>query len=406
MIQHRPCRHRVLCPDECGTCARIARDERHVHLRGELPAGVIALECKPGTKSPKEQAARTRCYYRGQRLSGKPCGSDLVRCNLDGATASTMKPCTEAERCCQTCVHFMRRPPGVIPTFTHQFAGLVADTHVTNCSLLPFRDRLLLAYRVGWERSSIYMCDVRPDWSVGPSRRLTLRHPHARDGQEDPRLFTRNGNLYMAFIGVRHPATVARQLFAQLNDHLEPIRVWEPEFAWPMGDAKQWEKNWQPFERDGELFAVYSMEPWRVVRLYDGRAVPEMQAGNVSWKYGHTRGGAPPVRVGDEYYAFFHGTDKSQYHDGQPAIYSVGCVVFDANTFQPKRYTPSPILWPVFEDVPRGPHGGHSWYAATAFVCGAYLDGDTWVLSYGHNDHWCRVSGFARADVEARLCPV
>jgi len=143
-----------------------------------------------------------------------------------------------------------------------------------------------------------------------------------------------------------------------------------------------------------------------VVQIVGERARTTRTADDVSWDYGHTRGGAPPVLHGGEFYCFFHGTDKRQYHDGEPAIYTVGCCTFDPHTLLPTRVTRSPILWPDFASLPPGPHGGKSWYAATAFVCGAYRDGDTWVLSYGHNDHWCRVSAFNAADVETRLCPI
>ncbi|WP_020472921.1 hypothetical protein [Zavarzinella formosa] len=303
----------------------------------------------------------------------------------------------------------MNRPlPGLVPRWTHQFGpGLVPATHQTNCSLIHFKGRLLLAYRTGWVGANIHIVEIGPDMIPDRSKTISLSHPMCVDGQEDPRLFVHEGALHLSFIGVRlrQPGnhTVARQLFSRLDNDLNAVRVWEPRYD----RSTEWEKNWQPFSHDGRLFVVYSMQPWVVLELAGDLALPVSEMAGVPWKFGLPRGGAAPVLHNGEWHAFFHGTDKSGYDRGLPAIYTTGACTFENKPpFKPLRITREPILWPVMSDLPKGPHGGKSWYAATAFPCGAYLDGDQWVVSYGHNDHWCRVSAFDAKQIEERLCPI
>ncbi|WP_020472436.1 glycoside hydrolase family protein [Zavarzinella formosa] len=333
------------------------------------------------------------------------------KCSRGHGAAAGVKPCDHCGpgRCPDYLpLNGEETRPGLVPRWTHQFgAGLVPDRHQTNCSLMPFSGRLLLAYRTGWVGANIHIAEIHEDMTPGGSKTIRLPHPMCVGGREDPRLFAHDGAMHLSFIGVRlrQPGnhTVARQLFARLDNDLNAVRVWEPKYD----RTTEWEKNWQPFSHDGRLFVVYSMRPWVVLELTGDLALPVSEATGVPWKFGLPRGGAAPVLHNGEWYAFFHGTDKSGYDRGLPAIYTTGVCTFESKPpFRPLRITREPILWPVMADLPKGPHGGKSWYAATAFPCGAYLDGDQWVVSYGHNDHWCRVSAFDAKQIEERLCPI
>jgi hypothetical protein len=50
---------------------------------------------------------RTKCLFRGESIASNQ-GSMLIRCLLDDAIASTLRPCNDAKRCCQTCEFFDR----------------------------------------------------------------------------------------------------------------------------------------------------------------------------------------------------------------------------------------------------------------------------------------------------------
>lgn len=355
----------------------------------------------------------TPCVHLGVRLPGQPCGGPLMRCDWHGDITTRFVRCEHAQRHCAACPEMMTRGQAMAraltPRWTHQFGpGLIPNANQTNCSLMPWRGRLLLAYRTGWFGSRIHAAEIHEGMRPGPSRTLALRHPLGVGGREDPRLFVHDDALHMSYIGVRiyrrdgKEHTVARQLFVRLDDGLNVVREWEPAYA----ATTEWEKNWQPFSHGGRLFVVYSMRPWVVLELAGDRAVPVSHHPGVPWSFGFARGGAAPVLHNGEWYCFFHGTDKRGHATDLPAIYTVGvCTFEDKPPFRPLRITREPILWPVMEDLPPGPVAGR-WYAATAFPCGAYLDRDQWVMSYGHNDHWCRASAFGVNEIEDRLCPV
>jgi predicted GH43/DUF377 family glycosyl hydrolase len=164
---------------------------------------------------------------------------------------------------------------------------------------------------------------------------------------------------------------------------------------------------------DDRLFCVYKMSPrWKIIEIIkeaNGKrtAVPVNGIQGIpsfSWQLGHARGGAAPVKHGNEFYSFFHCTIKHKYHDGLPALYPVCLMTFSAkHPFQPMRIARDPIFWPELEDLPPGPHGNKTWYAATTYPCGAFFDAGKWVVSYGYHDHACRISAFDFAEVEERL---
>lgn len=339
-----------------------------------------------------------------EHLEGKGAGGCRYRiCSAGHGGTTGVKPCESCgpERCLDwQPVNGMTRPK---PRWVHQFGpGLIPSKHQTNCSLVRFNGRLLLAYRTGWAGSEIHIAEIGDDMTPGPSKTLDLRHPACVGGREDPRLFIHDNQLYLSFIGVKsHPGnrTVARQLFAKLDERFNIVRVWEPRYV----KSPAWEKNWQPFSHDGRLFAVYSMSPWVVVELAGDDAIQVSELPGVPWSFGHARGGAAPVLHDGEWYSFFHGSDFSgrtsspKRHD----VYTVGvCTFEDRFPFRPLRITSEPVLWPTHAEKANG------WHASVVFPCGAYYDAGRWVVSYGNQDRTCRAIAFDAADIGDRLQPI
>jgi predicted GH43/DUF377 family glycosyl hydrolase len=231
-----------------------------------------------------------------------------------------------------------------------------------------------MAYRTGWSGAQIHVTELADDYTPGPSFTLPLFFPRrANYGREDPRLFEHNGRLHVSYIGVsgRHGPT--HQMYTVLRDDLSVERIHYPHL-----DGRQsWEKNWSMFSHDGELFAVYQCSPHTIVRI-DGDQVEVVSVVDWSpkWSGGCLRGGAPPVRVGDEYWHWFHGRIGS---DRSPT-YNYGLIVFEAKPpFAPLAYTSKPL----YSADQRAKDGN---YAAVAFPCGAVKDGPTWRISLGVND--------------------
>jgi hypothetical protein len=105
------------------------------------------------------------------------------------------------------------------------------------------------------------------------------------------------------------------------------------------------EKNWAWFIHEGELHMVYSMEPHVVVKCDSAASVVEeysTKLENDIWFYGERRGGSNPIRIGDEYFAFFH--SSTPWWHGRRRYY-MGAYAFEAKPpFRITRSTTIPLL--------------------------------------------------------------
>lgn len=267
-----------------------------------------------------------------------------------------------------------------------------------NAGLIRWRGRLLLAHRDGWSGSNIHIADLDESYRVTGTRLISgLTRRESNYGREDPRLFIHNDRLYLAYIGVhgvRSDSIWTYQCFARLNDDLTVEQTFAPRAP----GRNQWEKNWGFFSHAGELYAVYTVAPHRILRISEhGTATWAYEAPTgIRWLGGELRGGAPPVLMGDEYWHFIH--DRIEV-DGL-RIYRTGLYTFSASPpFEPRRYIPNPILVADPQTKPSDQ------YAAVLFTCGALFDeaNDHWKLSSGIHDRWIEVHTLSRTDLEQQL---
>lgn len=265
-----------------------------------------------------------------------------------------------------------------------------------NASVIDYGGRRLLAYRTGWAGARVHVAELGPD---GAARRSVvvsgLGVPGADYGQEDPRLFVHRGRLHVGYTGVEvRPGSGMRtgQFYAELDDGLQPVRVYSPHYP---GRAV-WEKNWAFFSHKDALYAVYSVMPHKVLRV-DGDAAAEVAAQDYlpPWSGGHMRGGAPPVLVGDRYYHWFHGrTDPA-------GVYNTGVMTFAPDPpFRVLAVTPRPLMTADPTTKPADQ------YCAVVFACGAVLDGREWLVSYGVHDRWTELATWDATAVDDYLRPV
>jgi hypothetical protein len=143
------------------------------------------------------------------------------------------------------------------------------------------------------------------------------------------------------------------------------------------------EKNWLWFEHDRKPHLVYTTDPKHVVvEFHPDLTWPNIEYSTVSfshlWRHGQARGGTPPVRVGDEYWTFFHSSTpwlskKRRYH--------MGALCFEAKPpFAIKRATPLPILSGSKHDE------WHQGLPLVVFPCGALIKNGVWLVTMGIND--------------------
>lgn len=259
-----------------------------------------------------------------------------------------------------------------------------------NASLIRFQGRSLLAWRhtpPKTKGSSIVLTEVLGEGIAGRSWRLALNHSLCKYGQEDPRLFIFRGDLHISFTGVA--GTSVCVLYAQLlerDGEWTVNRVWYPDFH----DREPKEKNWGFFDVAGNLHVVYSLNPLVVLHV-DGSNIELVTKHDWQspWQAGLMRGGAAPVLVKDEWYAFFHGVDAQR-------TYTVGVMTFDGS-MRPRRCSRWPIIVPDHATRP-ATEPNSAWY-----VCGATLIGDEWIVSGGVHNSWIEVRRYKAADVEHSL---
>lgn len=267
-----------------------------------------------------------------------------------------------------------------------------------NGSIIDDSGGFVLAARTGWAGSKIIVgrldAELRP---VGQTKVLPLRRPESRVGREDPRLFRFAGKLHVAFIGVEPWQTGVRtnMLYARLSDDLAVEDRFYPQYS----RRREWEKNWQFFDYAGELFAVYRMTPFQVLRICGNHAELVYEHDwSPNWKGGELRGGAPPVRVGDEFWSFVH--DKVD--DAGMPLYRTALYTFDAHPpFRPRRIAPSPVM--VADKLTNTNN-----YAHTVFTCGAVRCNGRWLTASGVHDRWLEVHELQHDELDAALerCPL
>jgi hypothetical protein len=189
------------------------------------------------------------------------------------------------------------------------------DYYITNPSILPWQGEWLLAYKVVTaryhsERFAICRLDTALTPQPGSAVPLSESIPNALPQVGDPRLFLFRGRPWAIYCHFRLPSLL---YLVELDpESLQAVGPARPLLL----DERQWqEKNWMPFENDGDLLAVYSIAPQVILRLdLSARDVIRCERRHqTAWdvsayarRYGEPRGGSPPVRVGDFYHVFFH----------------------------------------------------------------------------------------------------
>ncbi len=350
-------------------------------------------------RAPVPVAASLACVKRGAQTGAVLCGTCAGRVELKvyacsgghGACAVT------AGAGVKQCAQCAERRTGWPKQYDEVNLWPGVPGKRFNPSIIRWRGDLLMCFRNGWKGSDLYIGRVTEEYEpTGDATRLEIRHPDASYGREDPRLFVHKGQLHVVFAGVMGGKTFSHTnvLYACLGPNFEVEEVVHPRIE----DRNTWEKNHAYFSHDGTLYGVYSIDPHVILKIEDGKAVKvHSEPAGFPWAGGERRGGAGPVRVGNEYWHFFH--DRVT-QDGL-STYRTGLYVFEAEPpFRPIRYVPDPLLWADHKTRPEGQ------YCAALFACGAVRTDDEWVVSHGAHDRWTELHKLKHAALEQRLVPV
>lgn len=283
--------------------------------------------------------------------------------------------------------------------------GIAINPSLTQC---PQTGRLILAYRYGWESSQIAVCEVDADYQpVTTPKVLELGQlDFDADSQEDPRLWWQDSELWVTYTGTRWVDKAAKALLVSVCiAKLNPQTLEAVEAVYPHLDGRNpSEKNWGAFFHAGQMHVVYSICPHVVLRIDEAVATEVAREPWTPRWHVTMRGGASPVKVGDEWWSWFHGCYDAETH----RRYVGGLYTFDAfPPFRPRRMVPQVIL-SAHDDTRPLESGRKDMYdhPNVIYTSGAFLKDGKWIISYGTHDQWCDVIELDHAAIEGMMVSV
>jgi predicted GH43/DUF377 family glycosyl hydrolase len=280
-----------------------------------------------------------------------------------------------------------------IPGFPHAF----------NPSIVRWRGSFLMSFRIynPINGFSNYIGLVRLDEDfniIGSPKVLRTRvyDPFIPYKRQDPRLITIGERLYIVYNDIlegKLNPEIRRMHIAEV--HFDGVKFFTdvPECLSSFdGERKErWEKNWVPFEYDGNLLLAYSIVPHVILNPHLGTGNCETVAATrsaVEWKWGTPRGGTCAFVDGDKYLAFFHSSIlmATKHSQGKTVRhYFVGAYTFDLHPpFAITAISPEPIIGKNF-------YNGlayKTWQPLHVVFPGGFVfdDNHVWVV-YGRQDH-------------------
>lgn len=167
-----------------------------------------------------------------------------------------------------------------------------------------------------------------------------------------------------------------------------------------------WQKNWQPFDWQGQLFLGYTINPHEVITpdLTTGICYPIYKTrGEIHWHWGSLRGGAPAQRVEDHYLSFFHSPLRfvSETTDGRDLMhYFIGAYLYSGEPpFELTHISPYPIATDGFYTP--SPLGIRCVYPGGFAIKGEYI-----YLAYGKEDNQVWIAVIDKKKLYESLVPI
>lgn len=273
-----------------------------------------------------------------------------------------------------------------------------------NPSIIRWHGKLLMSFRfrlpITLSTNPIALVWLDEDFNVMSEPQI-LDIPHPHPWQQDARLISIRDHLYVVysnlFCGIR------RMYVAEVFDDDGAFFAGEdiPLLHYDQKSMPQ-EKNWVPFDYDGNLLLAYSINPHCIFRPVQSTcetvAITEK---NVAWDWGELRGGTPAHRIGDQYLAFFHSsTDAVSLQSNAQSMphYVMGCYTFSLQPpFEITAISPEPIIGKNFYNGPTH----QTWKPLRVVFPGGFVCDDQYIrLVYGRQDHECWV---AKIEIEKML---
>jgi predicted GH43/DUF377 family glycosyl hydrolase len=271
---------------------------------------------------------------------------------------------------------------------THLGRGIKV-TNWFNCGAIDFNGKRIFVYRMEafpfCKYTRLGICYLDGNNNPIPSSNKVLhihsdlKHMGFEPGLhvEDPRLFIHNDELYLSY-------TDGYQM-AQAKINAETLEATES-FYIKKPNKQRTEKNWTFFSDGENILSVYSIFPHVIYKMNnDNFATLYETEFKHNWKFGEIKGGATPVKHGENYIAFFHSTIDFENKQRQ---YFIGCYEFEGVApYRPIRISKEPLL--AGEKVNNSVQRINN-KLFVVFPGGAIRNENGWTIFFGNNDYQCR----------------
>lgn len=273
-----------------------------------------------------------------------------------------------------------------------------------NPTIIQFKGLILMSFRIIPDPQNSYTSQLGLIWldnhfcPIGEPQILdTTLGPGIPSRTDDGRLVAVGEQIYLVYSDNTDPEISKggfRVFVAKLKFDGGAFTVENPvklsSFEAEMKGKR--EKNWVPFDYQGQLLLAYSLTPHVIFRplLHIGACETIARSdSNWNWRWGEPRGGTPAIKMDDEYVAFFHSSINmaSLHSDGRKMNhYFMGAYTFSTSPpFTIKSISPEPIIGPGFY---KGPVYKPYWGSVRCiYPCGFIFDEDFIWVSYGRQDH-------------------
>ena len=273
-----------------------------------------------------------------------------------------------------------------------------------NPSIIRWQGKILLSFRIRDPETNcanqiglIFLDDAFHP--MGSAQVLDIRSsdPFCIARRQDPRLVSVSDRLFIIYNNVlisRFKPEIRRMVAAEVHfndgkfyvDHSDCLKYFEDE------NPNRCEKNWVPFDYQGNLLLARSIAPHWIVQpiLESGVGETVAKTGkSIKWHWGDLRGGTPALLINeDEYLAFFHSSTylPSLHSKGKTVQhYFMGAYTFSSKApFEITRMSPEPIIGKNF-------YVGReykTWKPLQVVFPGVFIFDDQFIwIAFGRQDH-------------------
>ena len=289
-----------------------------------------------------------------------------------------------------------------------------------NPSIIHWNDSLLLSFRardpITGHTNVVGFTALDENYEPTGDLYFLRTPPNPMCGQtiQDPRMIVISDKLYMIYSNVwKASERVARRVFAtELRFDGEMFVACKPEVFLKFEGipGNKFEKNWVPFDYNGNLLFSYTVNPHKVFFPLFGKQKCETVAYSevaTSWEWGELRGGTPAQLVDNEYLAFFHSSkvmSTTQSNGKSMPHYFMGAYTFEREPpFTLKKISSEIIVGEHFYDPPYH----NTWKPLrVVFPCGYVQDGKNIIVSFGRQDHEVWIVKLDKKKLMRSLIPV